>query len=497
MKRAAFWLSVLRLPALLVAAYVGRHGILDAIERVDGLGNVTAIAIDRFSTPVTRLIAAGLFVVLVWAARYVGRRHPFGSYLASVGLAAALSIAAAIWLDAWHVSAAVGALAVATNLAPDSPLRASTLDSRGWSRFMAWGIGLAELFFSHRYLQWITGRRIGRAGAIPGMLFAASVMAAGLDGRALTPLEQRLRSGPAVRVIATGDFNWIELDTTGRYLFVTGHGLDRLRRYDLQAAPPTFLESAVDTGRAQAFAYDPIAAEVFVYKSSAEQLLYLDAETLRLKRSASIRGVAGGDKWLAADGPTGTILVTSERDTPGVPLVTIDRTSGSITDQRDLDSGNLLKHPFRPYAYLSTFRGASRLSLYDLAERRVRAETTAATRSHRMAYWQSKNEVLLAASTEARIQRFDADTLAAKGSFAAPFGVRAMAVDELRQLMLCASSTAGTITRIDLVSGRAIGRQYLGPWLRSIALRPSQGRAWVSSNGALYELDYGSGASAR
>ena len=86
--------------------------------------------------------------------------------------------------------------------------------------------------------------------------------------------------------------------------------------------------------------------------------------------------------------------------------------------------------------------------------------------------------------------RFDADSLSPKGYFLAPFGARAIALDERRQLLLCGNIATGYVLIVDLRTQTAVARHYLGPWLRTIALHVESGTAYISSNGALYRLEY-------
>ena len=109
----------------------------------------------------------------------------------------------------------------------------------------------------------------------------------------------------------------------------------------------------------------------------------------------------------------------------------------------------------------------------------------------RMAYWKGGNELLLASPLKSRVIRFDADTLESRGIINSIFGVRTLAIDPIRNLLFCGSLTSGTVPIYDLATGQRRISFYLGPWLRTIAIHPSSGTAYVSSNGALYKLSYG------
>jgi hypothetical protein len=257
------------------------------------------------------------------------------------------------------------------------------------------------------------------------------------------------------------------------------------------SAPP--LISPVPTGGAQGFAYDPRADEIYAFNLWTKQLLSLDATTLEGKRAIDVPALSPGDPWLVVDPVTDTLTIVSEADLEtGVPFIVLNRTSGQVIDRRDLDAGNVLVHPAKPLVYLSFFRRRSELMLYDLQARAVTRTAVTDPRSERIVFWGAANEVLVTSPMESRVLQFDADRLTPKGHIEAPFGARAIAVDNRRQLLLCGNIATGQLVVIDLRSGEWLREFYLGPWLRTIQVHEGTGTAYVSSNGALYRLDYAS-----
>jgi hypothetical protein len=249
--------------------------------------------------------------------------------------------------------------------------------------------------------------------------------------------------------------------------------------------------SDVPTGGAQGFAYDPSANQLFAVNTYTKQLLYLDATTLRVQKTADLAQLSPGDPWIAVDAQTDTLTVVSEADVRiGDPLIVLERSNGRTVARADLDAGNLLKHPSRPWLYLTFFRRRSEVMLYDLEARSVTRRAPADPRAERMAFWKTKNELLVTSPIESRVLRYDADTLTPKGYFAALFGVRAIALDEERQLLLCGNIATGHLIVLDLRTGERVSTRYLGPWLRTIELDVPNGTAYVSANGALYFLRY-------
>ena len=221
--------------------------------------------------------------------------------------------------------------------------------------------------------------------------------------------------------------------------------------------------------------------------------MYLDATTLDQQQVIDVPGLSPGDPWLAVDARTDTITIVSEADVRmGAPLIVLDRSSGQVLGEAPLDAGNVLKHPSEPWLYLSFFRRRNEVVLYNLETRSITHTAPADPQAERMVYWKERNELLVTSPIESRIMRFDADRLEQKGYIPAPFGARAIALDEPRQLLLCGNLATGYIEIIDLRTGTRLNRHYLGPWLRTIQLQAEKGTAYVSSNGALYALNYAS-----
>ena len=503
-----FW-AVVRLPALALALYLLRSPIVTVIETRFDILAATRFVIDLLSTPVVRVAFAGIFfcacLLVVAVVRMFRPLMPYLAVMFTSGLIVALSSMSGV------LSQRRGMLVwliLATNLAPPRFFALTSRFPHIWSAVMLAGVAVAELFVAREYWQWLRSRISGErrsagqsgdevTGAIPGLVLASFAFGILIRSNDLLTLEQRLRlSGDAVVVERGQSFNWLELDGTGTYLFVTGHTLPYLRRYDLRDLMQPPLLSRTSTGGAQGFAYDPGANEIYAVDTTTNKLMYFDATTLAERRVIDVPALSPGDSWLAVDPGTDTLTVVSEADVHvGVPLIVVDRSTGRILGQEQLDAGNVLKHPSKPWLYLSFFRRRNEVLLYNLEVRAVTNKAAADSQAERMVYWKERNELLVTSPLESRIMRFDADRLEPKGYIPASFGVRAIAVDESRQLLLCGNLATGYLDIIDLTSGSVLKKQYLGPWLRTIQVQVETGTAYVSSNGALYRLNYASSLS--
>jgi hypothetical protein len=500
-------LALVRLPALAMLLYLLRHPIVNAIERQFDIFYVTVLVVDVVSTPVARFVSgAGLFAALLLLVVCVRRLRPVVAYsiLLIVGgavIALSLNLAETSLRRALFVE-----LILAANLAPAPFVDVLKKSPRLWNALMLAGVGIAELLLWREYWRWVRGvlrghpadnrgARWGIASTIPGLLLTCLVFAVVLRPQKVVAFEQRLRMSTEVQLIESGlSFNWIELDPTQTYLYVTGHDLPRLRRYDLRdlSVPPIL--SDVSTGGAQGFAYDSTANEIYALNTTTRQLLYLDATTLVHKRTVEVPDLSPGDPWVAVDRNTDTLTLVSEADQKiGTPLIVLDRPTGRVRARADLDAGNVLRHPTKPWLYLTFFRRRTEVMLYSLQDRAVAQRAAADRRAERMVFSRRRNELLVTSPMESRIMRFDADQLHFKGYIPTMFGVRAIAIDEVRDLLLYGNIASGHLVVIDPTNSTRLRSYYLGPWLRTIELDVQRGIAYVSSRGALYRVHYAAG----
>ena len=495
--------AIIRLPALILTLYLMRNTVILKLDQLFGIVRPTLYIIDLLSTSLVRIIYC--LTITVVLSLYVGttRRHgPVTAYFCTLGLTLVL-ILLSFYLTStpmWFGLPAV--IIAATNLLPAAFITPMSRCKHFWNPFMALGVGFAEVLFLRQYIDFLVSRhdpadetRWFSSSLVPTVasLFLTAVAAAAMLGATvLIPLEQAMRMPREVRILARGNFNWLEIDATGRYLYASGYGITHLRRYNLADwfSPP--LKSDVPTGGAQGFAYDAAASELYFLNSDINRLIYLDATTLKFKRSIHVSDMSPGDVWVVVEKNSDTITIASEVDQrTGTPLLVLNRTTGVTLDRRAEEVGNLLVHPNKPILYFSSFRRDTGIKVYDILQHAITRQASTKERVDRMAIWMPANELLIASPLESQIKRFDTDTLEPKGEMDSIFGVRVIAVDNIRNLLLCGSLATGKVAVIELDSGKQRGSYYLGPWLRTIVLSAENGIAYVSSNGALYEVNYG------
>lgn len=111
-----------------------------------------------------------------------------------------------------------------------------------------------------------------------------------------------------------------------------------------------------------------------------------------------------------------------------------------------------------------------------------------------MALSQSTREVFMADASRGTLTSFDADTLALRRTIHVAPGVRSVAVDEERGIILANSMLTARVYLFDLASGRLIRSQGgFFPKFRSIRVVPGGGRALIGTWNFLYDMTYGSG----
>lgn len=492
---------LLRLPLLLVLLFIFRSQLAPIVFKIVGLGRATIFVVNVLSTPAARGLYFLVSLLVLFGCVVISRRRNLVAAYAIVAAAGLVFFAAACVLTSRSLIYAVPAsILLLSNLAPNN------IEAQAPSKFMRiamiFGLGVFEVLFFWRHVGWLLRSGGGNAAALktmprliwalPAVVFASAASAALLNGFTLVPIEQTIRSSSSVRTVASGDdFNWIQLDPAGTSLFVAGHGLNHIRRYNVAdwSSPPA--KSDTVTNYAQGFTYDAVSGELYVHDVPNERLLYIDAHSLRLKRTVDIKGLAPGDTWLAFDPRTDTISISSEADEEiGTPFMLVERSSGKILSTLNEEAGSLLLDPEKSIDYLNYFRRQRVILIYDLKARAVTRRAELGTNADRMAIWRLKNEVLVALPLESRIARLDADTLQPRGNFQTVFGVRTIAIDPVDNILFSGSLATGQLEIIDLATGRRLASYYLGPWLRTIELLPNRGLAYVSSNGAIFEVRY-------
>jgi DNA-binding beta-propeller fold protein YncE len=99
-------------------------------------------------------------------------------------------------------------------------------------------------------------------------------------------------------------------------------------------------------------------------------------------------------------------------------------------------------------------------------------------------------ELLVGVPLHSVVWRFDAESLEFKGSIHTVFGVRTIAVDPERNLLLAASLATNMLDVIDLKTYERAAEYYISPWLRDICLDTKGGMAYVSSTEGLFRVHY-------
>lgn len=504
--------SAVRLPLLAGTAVLFRDDFVSLVERIFGETEPVAWAISLLSTLSERglLFLAAAFVL--GGSFALAKKAPSASlrFLLPVVIGFALFLGLFQVFPRSHAIATSGFLAavLAVNTVPHAWLVEGITAPRTralWDVGFGLGIGLSEILLAKPFALWVRIQLSGRdlAGErstheylswvstvvlVPAL---AVLLLDGLDGHSLSKWSRRLHRDEAVQRFAAGNFNGLEVDRERRTLYAAGHGTNQILAFDLDALDRPPRRSGAKTGLAQAFAYNRLDRELYVYNQRTGRLLILDATTLGLKRSIDSLEVSPGDSWLAWDRYTDRIIVASEADQRrGFPTVVVDRATGRLVDGLRFEPGNIALHPDQPTLYMSFFRRTQELIAYDTRLRRIAGATTTHRRVDRMAVAAHRNQLLVASPLHSTILRFDAQTLEPLGAMLAPFGVRTLAVDPMRDLVLCGSLVTNRLEAIDLATERRLAEFYLGPWLRTITLDVPSGVAYVSSKGGLFEVRY-------
>lgn len=489
--------GLVRVPLILMLLFLFRSAI-SALPVFDG-DTITLRIIDLLSLPVSRSLLFTALVALLGVLVVISLRlRTMQGYALLVGTTLVATLVLFVSTQTPLRHALIPVLLAATNFLP-----ALLLQRHLNSTVMTVGVGATEGLAIRRHVAWlaelanvesVSQRTISGVGWALAVIVVSASMVVLVKGGRLIQIEQAFRMPASASVLMREDINGLSLDPVARRLHATGHGLENVIELnaDNLSQPPRVSE--VDSGGSQSMFRDVQGNGLIVYDGAKKQLLLIDSTTLALTRSIDVSQLSSGDPWFAFDPISNTIALVSEADIDdGVAFLLLDYATGEVLDSRPLDGGNVLKHPDKPWLYLSFFRRNPELLIYDLGNREIIARTPAPARLDRMIIFPATNELLVTSPVSSEIIRLDADTLISKGAIRAPFGVRTLAIDGERQLLFAGSFVTGQIAMIDTATWRTVGTVYLGPWLRSIELDTATGTAFVSSNGALYSWTYDQG----
>jgi DNA-binding beta-propeller fold protein YncE len=341
---------------------------------------------------------------------------------------------------------------------------------------------------------------LGVVGWLFSVVLVPSLAAVLLHGWSLQGLAQRLHRDESVQWVAQIDLNALALDAENGLLYAAGHGTDYLLAYDLNDLSRTPRSSPVTTNKAQSFYYNPVNQELYLFRENDRALLFIEARTLSQNKSVTGLDMTNGDVRLAYDRLNDAIILVSEgmywgslTESKGYPVAVVARKTGQLLyTLRDCGElcipGLIHTHPTKPLLYLAF---PKTVRAYDLNTRRVVGTSAVKGRwVDGMAITPDGKELLVGVPLHSEVLRFDAESLELNGSIATVFGVRTLAVDSERNLLLTASLATNMLDVIDLKTYRRVGQYYVAPWLHDISLDTKAGFAYVSSTEGLFRVQY-------
>ncbi len=363
----------------------------------------------------------------------------------------------------------------------------------------------SEVFFPRLFVAFFVGEWTAENCRIrTGWNLASRALAALLPAalwcslfsyRLLVPLERRLFADPAVKIFTVNgedfledlDLNDIKLDKAANQILVAGVKSSRILAINLAAHAQT--KEYAPTGWTEFFNFQAARHELILYDKKELQLKILDTDTLQLKRSIPLE-LAWGGSWVVYDTAKKRAAVGTEAALAGRPGAVVDMESGKEIAVLPFAPGYMIKHPEKPLVYVSFFWRENRVLRYDLDALQMDRSIISPPRLDRIDFDLKRGEILVAAPLRSALLRYDAETLAEKGTIGTVFGVRTHAVDAKHDVVVTGSLLTNQLEVVDLATHERLARYRLGPHLRSIALDTERGIAYVSSRFGLFEVSY-------
>src|SRR5215472_16606618 len=460
---------------IFVAAFL--DNVITWLARRFSLVDVTMWGIQFVGTIPERtllFLACSAAITAILVSSRLARSTPVRFLVPVIG---AFVVFRVLYLLFWHPHATAVALALALAMA--------AIQLPSWRRSRAPTVPAAKL---------------GVLGWLLSVVLLPSLAAVLLHGWSRQGLAHRLHGDESVRQVAELDLNALALDDENGLLYAAGHGTDYLLAYDINDLSKAPRSSPVTTDKAQSFYYNPVNQELYLFKENDRALLFIEARTLSQSKSVTGLDMTEGDVRLAYDRLNDSIILVSEgmywgspTERKGYPVAVVARKTGQLLyTLRECGElcipGLIHTHPAKPLLYMAF---PKTVRAYNLNTRRVVG--TSAVKNQwvdGMAITPDGKELLVGVPLHSKVLRFDAESLELKGSIATVFGVRTLAVDSERNLLLTASLATNMVDVIDLKTFRRVAQHYVAPWLRDICLDTKTGFAYVSSTEGLFRVEY-------
>jgi hypothetical protein len=498
--------------AIAACAILFRQQIVNLIDRLSGLGFVFTF-VHLYSTASARAIIGALaFAVFaaIGAATYqFAPRRTRAAIFAGIS---AILLALFLWYSGRSLKTGlmVGILSgclVAAN-AISSERWSALLASRRYGRLLNllfWICIGIEFLLPRAYLAWI-GRDRDRTGEVSPILMrvlpSAALAAAALAVSAPHPMLMRLGQtmfmspaaefvfGPDYQVYSGYDVSDLALDPATGDIVLCGQE---------QRSPKVLrkgADAAADTGIYNAGnEYCEFAGPQALVTADKEsnELLVIDPKSLRVRGRLHLDRLPHGEIFLAAFPGLNLVAAASENEEglgggPGIRIIDLNRMK--VIREIDAEIGNLIADPRRPVIYTNHFARNIGVRAWEIRTGRLLATSSRFGRSDRMAFDAARNELLATVPETGQVWRLDADTLKDKAPIETVFGVRGIAIDPGRDLLLAASFLTNDLDVIDLKTGRSLRRYRLGAWMRTVLIPGNDGIAYVASRYGVYRLNY-------
>lgn len=346
----------------------------------------------------------------------------------------------------------------------------------------------------------VDSSRLGAAAWLLSVIGAPLLAAVLLHGWSLQGLAHKLHQDESVQQFADIDLNALALDAENGLLYAAGHGTDSLLAYDVKDLARAPRSSPVKTNNAQSFYYNPASRELYLFNENDRALLFLEAGTLSQIKSISSLDITAGDVRLVYDRLNDGIILVSEgtywgspAEEKGYPIAVVARKTGELLyTLKDCDGlcipGLIYMHPDKPRLYMAF---PKKVIAYNLDTRKVVSASAVNNQwVDGMEITPDGKELLVGVPLHSEVLRFDAESLELRGSIPTVFGVRTLAVDAERNLLLTASLATNMLDVIDLKTHRRAAEYYIAPWLHDICVDTKAGFAYVSSTEGLFRVRY-------
>ena len=246
-----------------------------------------------------------------------------------------------------------------------------------------------------------------------------------------------------------------------------------------------------ETKRLQDFDISEDRNEIFHASRATHDLFIYDSESLKLKSLKTLPFELEGDYLTAYSRNDDSIFIVAENG----ELMQVRRSNFTAVSHFFLEAINnsIYLDDERDILYLSNSKGGEfgQLIKFSIPENKIIRREIYPHNVQDVIKWQAEDTIIIAFPEKAEIRLYDSKNFEYKDKISVMWGVRALAIDQEKELLFAGSFVVNEIMIIDLKKNQIAGSIKSPPWIRKMVADETNSVLFVTSNiGGAFAVPY-------